>query len=222
MGALAGATVLVAGAGLAGLAAARDLARLRRRCHRHRRARPRRRTGLDHPRRLRRGTARGGRRRHDRRGTTRNPGLCKDLGLKLTRILRSGFGYVRADASGKPRIVSRDASRGWERLARRSATTSGRTGSPSSDGTRQSPPTSPADPSRSGWTTRAPTRSSARRHSGCADSFWPTLKSWRSSRWSISSPPAATDRCRRRCTASTAATIAWRRRWPHRSAIDSI
>jgi len=44
-------------------------------------------------------------------------GLCKDLDLKLTRILRGGFGYVRADSSGKPRIVARDASHGWERLA---------------------------------------------------------------------------------------------------------
>jgi len=43
--------------------------------------------------------------------------LCKETGLKLTRILRGGFGYVRPDASGKPRIVSRDASRGWDRLA---------------------------------------------------------------------------------------------------------
>ncbi len=43
--------------------------------------------------------------------------LCKEIGLKLTRILRGGFGYVRPDASGKPRIVSRDASRGWDRLA---------------------------------------------------------------------------------------------------------
>src|SRR5579872_7499205 len=44
--------------------------------------------------------------------------LCKDVGLKLTRILRGGFGYVRPDATGKPRIVSRDASRGWDRLAK--------------------------------------------------------------------------------------------------------
>jgi len=43
--------------------------------------------------------------------------LCKEMGLTLTRILRGGFGYVRPDASGKPRIVSRHASRGWDRLA---------------------------------------------------------------------------------------------------------
>ncbi|HEY2905007.1 MAG TPA: NAD(P)/FAD-dependent oxidoreductase [Vicinamibacterales bacterium] len=44
--------------------------------------------------------------------------LAESLGLKLTRILRAGFGYVRADASGGARIVSRDAVRGWDRLAR--------------------------------------------------------------------------------------------------------
>jgi monoamine oxidase len=43
--------------------------------------------------------------------------LCKELGLKLARILRGGFGYVRPDASGRPTIVSRSAARGWERLA---------------------------------------------------------------------------------------------------------
>ena len=37
--------------------------------------------------------------------------LAESLGLKLTRILRAGFGYVRADASGAPRIVSRNALR---------------------------------------------------------------------------------------------------------------
>lgn len=43
--------------------------------------------------------------------------LSNSLGLKLTRILRGGFGYVRADNTGKPRIVARTAVRGWERLA---------------------------------------------------------------------------------------------------------
>jgi len=43
--------------------------------------------------------------------------LAGELGLTLTRILRGGFGYVRADAHGKPRIVARTAMRGWERLA---------------------------------------------------------------------------------------------------------
>src|SRR6185503_12492811 len=44
--------------------------------------------------------------------------LATDLGLKLTRILRGGFGYVRSDGSGKPKIVQSDASRGWARLSK--------------------------------------------------------------------------------------------------------
>jgi monoamine oxidase len=43
--------------------------------------------------------------------------LAASLGLKLTRILREGFGYVRADKSGQPKIVARDVQRGWHRLA---------------------------------------------------------------------------------------------------------
>ena len=43
--------------------------------------------------------------------------LAESLGLKLSRILRTGFGYVRPDASGRARIVERKASRGWDRLA---------------------------------------------------------------------------------------------------------
>src|SRR5229473_4962281 len=43
--------------------------------------------------------------------------LAEELGLKLTRILRGGFGYVRPDATGRPRIVRRGAARGWARLS---------------------------------------------------------------------------------------------------------
>jgi monoamine oxidase len=43
--------------------------------------------------------------------------LAEGAGLKLTRILRGGFGYVRADGSGKPQIVHRSSARGWDRLA---------------------------------------------------------------------------------------------------------
>jgi len=43
--------------------------------------------------------------------------LASSLGLTLTRILRDGFGYVRPDKSGQPKIVARSALRGWERLA---------------------------------------------------------------------------------------------------------
>jgi monoamine oxidase len=48
--------------------------------------------------------------------------LAGQLGLKLVRILRGGFGYVRPDASGQPKIVPRSASRGWERMAKELAT----------------------------------------------------------------------------------------------------
>jgi monoamine oxidase len=43
--------------------------------------------------------------------------LAAELGLTLTKILRGGFSYVRPDSSGRPHIVGRGASRGWERLA---------------------------------------------------------------------------------------------------------
>ena len=43
--------------------------------------------------------------------------LAGGLGLKLTRILRGGFSYLHADESGKAKVVERDASRGWARLA---------------------------------------------------------------------------------------------------------
>src|SRR5467141_2766986 len=43
-------------------------------------------------------------------------GVCKELGLTLTRILRHGWGYVRQDGSGRPRIAGRGASGGWDRL----------------------------------------------------------------------------------------------------------
>jgi len=44
-------------------------------------------------------------------------GLARDLGLATTRILRGGFAYVRPDGSGRPRILARGAARGWDRLA---------------------------------------------------------------------------------------------------------
>jgi monoamine oxidase len=43
--------------------------------------------------------------------------LAASLGLTLTRILRDGFGYVRPDKSGQPKIVARSVQHGWERLA---------------------------------------------------------------------------------------------------------
>jgi monoamine oxidase len=43
--------------------------------------------------------------------------LAQQVGLKLTRILRGGFGYVRPDGSGHARILPRSSVRGWDRLA---------------------------------------------------------------------------------------------------------
>ena len=43
--------------------------------------------------------------------------LAEQLGLTLTRILRGGFGYVRLDGAGRARIASRSAAGGWQRLA---------------------------------------------------------------------------------------------------------
>jgi monoamine oxidase len=116
-GTLAGQSVVVAGAGLAGLTAARDLIALGADV-----------TVIDARDRVggRVWTIRDGfaERQHAEAGgdmidDSQNEikQLAAELGLKLTRILRGGFGYVRADASGVPQIVQRDVSRGWARLA---------------------------------------------------------------------------------------------------------
>jgi monoamine oxidase len=47
--------------------------------------------------------------------------LAAELGLKLTRILRGGFAYVRRDPTGRPKIVSHNAMRGWDALSQRLA-----------------------------------------------------------------------------------------------------
>lgn len=114
---LSGVSVLVAGAGLAGLAAARDLI-----------ARGATVTVIDVRDRIggrvwtiRDGFAEG---QHAEAGGDfideeqhEIRSLATELGLKLTRILKGGFGYVRPDQAGRPKIVTRDARRGWERLA---------------------------------------------------------------------------------------------------------
>src|SRR3954447_21390318 len=114
---LNGVSVLVAGAGLAGLAAAHDLT-----------ARGATVTVVEARDRV------GGRVWTVRDGFSENQhaeaggdmidedqdeirALAAGAGLKLTRILRGGFGYVRDDGAGKPRIVHRSSARGWDRLA---------------------------------------------------------------------------------------------------------
>jgi monoamine oxidase len=44
-------------------------------------------------------------------------GLAAELGLKLSPILRTGWGFAAPDARGHVRIVPRGIVRGWERLA---------------------------------------------------------------------------------------------------------
>src|SRR5882724_9412960 len=114
---LSGVSVLVAGAGLAGLAAARDLAamganlmvvdardRIGGRVWTIRDAF----TESQH-------AEAGGDMIDEEHAALR--GLAEELGLKLTRILRGGFAYVQADKNGAERIVLRSASRGWSRLS---------------------------------------------------------------------------------------------------------
>jgi monoamine oxidase len=114
---LSGVSVLVAGAGLAGLAAARDLL-----------ARGATVTVIDVRDRvggrvwtIRDGFAEG--QHAEAGGDFIDEGqheirdLAAELGLKLTRILKGGFGYVRADQTGGAKMVGRNAMRGWDRLA---------------------------------------------------------------------------------------------------------
>ena len=114
---LTGVSVLVAGAGLAGLSAARDLV-----------ARGATVTVIEARDRvggrvwtIRDGFAEGqhaeaggdfiDEEQHELRD------LAAEFGLKITRILKGGFGYVRADPSGRATIVGTRATRGWDRLA---------------------------------------------------------------------------------------------------------
>jgi monoamine oxidase len=114
---LEGTSVLVAGAGLAGLAAARDLIALGARV-----------TVVDAQSRVggrvltirdafsdgQHGEA-GGDMINEEHSEIRR--LAAELGLKLTRILRRGWGFVGPDSHGRVRILPRGVARGWERLS---------------------------------------------------------------------------------------------------------
>ena len=116
---LAGTSVLVAGAGLAGLTAARDLVDMGAEV-----------TVIDARDRV------GGRVWTARNGFTDSQhgeaggemideaqreirDLAGELGLKLIRILKTGFGYVRPGRDGRVRMAKGSGSLGWERLADR-------------------------------------------------------------------------------------------------------
>src|SRR5438552_9699477 len=113
---LNGASVLVAGAGLAGLAAAHDLAAMGAAV-----------TVIDARDRvggrvwtIREGFADG---QHAEAGGDMIDeeqheirALAQEVGLTLRPILRSGFGVARLDPAGRTRIMARTANGGWSRL----------------------------------------------------------------------------------------------------------
>src|ERR1051325_10784438 len=43
--------------------------------------------------------------------------LAGEIGIPLVRIFRNGWGYARPDGQGRIRIVSRNAALGWHRLS---------------------------------------------------------------------------------------------------------
>ncbi len=116
-GQLGGVSVLVAGAGLAGLAAARDLIAMGATV-----------TIIDARSRV------GGRVHTLHEGFAESQHaeagadfideghreirqLAAALGLKLVRVLRGGWGYAQPDRQGRTHILPRNLKRGWERLA---------------------------------------------------------------------------------------------------------
>src|SRR5262245_41928163 len=114
---LSGTSVLVAGAGLAGLAAACNLADMGARLTVvDPRARVGGRVWTVHD-----GFAQnqhaeaGGDLIDDDQRDIRE--LAEACGLRLVRILRGGFGMVRSDKSGRPRVHARSIGGGWARLA---------------------------------------------------------------------------------------------------------
>jgi monoamine oxidase len=114
---LSGVSVLVAGAGLAGLVAARDLAD-RGAAVRVIEARDRvggrvltARNGFVDGQYAELGGDMIDEQQHEIRT------LAGELGLSLVRVLSTGFGYARVAPNGKIRLVPRSSVRGWDRLA---------------------------------------------------------------------------------------------------------
>jgi monoamine oxidase len=114
---LSGVSILVAGAGLAGLAAARDLANMSAEVtiiEARDRIGGRVLTAREGFAESQHGEA-GGDMIDDDQHEMRH--ICGELGLKLIPILRSGFGYARPDAAGKVRVVQSNVGRSWQRIA---------------------------------------------------------------------------------------------------------
>src|SRR5437773_9735980 len=114
---LSGVSVLVAGAGLAGLCAARDLAAwgatvtvIEARDHVGGRVHTAR-DGFVESQHAEAGGDMIDEQHHEVHH------LAKDLGLSLVRILKGGFGYARPRADGTVGIISRAVARGWGRLS---------------------------------------------------------------------------------------------------------
>jgi len=116
-GRLAGVSVLVAGAGLAGLAAAHDLLAMGAQVivvDARDRVGGRVWTIRDAFVEGQHGEAGGDLIDEEQREIR---ALAAEYSITLARILRSGFAYVREDRSGRPRIVTRNVASGWSRLA---------------------------------------------------------------------------------------------------------
>ena len=98
-------------------------------------------------------SARRSGRRHDRRCAGRDPSLAGQLGLTLSGSLRDGFGYMRsAGPNHPPRIITCSAARAVGPAAKQVATLADGIDWPNAAGIPLSPPISPGNRWRNGWT----------------------------------------------------------------------